>query len=123
MIRRPCGTACLPVLGHNRFALCALDEAAHDLWGKLRGAPVWKLWGLDLRDLPLSDYTIGIDTVEKMVVKMKEFDGWPIYKIKLGTKNDLAIVQRLAPAHAGHLSRRCQHRLDRRGNNRHSRRN
>ena len=24
----------LPVLGHNRFALCALDEAAHDLWGK-----------------------------------------------------------------------------------------
>src|SRR5689334_2446730 len=28
-----------PILGHNRFALCALDEAAHDLWGKLRGAP------------------------------------------------------------------------------------
>jgi L-alanine-DL-glutamate epimerase-like enolase superfamily enzyme len=85
----------LPVLGHNRFALCALDEAAHDLWGKLRGAPVWKLWGLELRDLPLSDYTIGIDTIEKMTVKMKEFDGWPIYKIKLGTADDLAIVREL----------------------------
>jgi L-alanine-DL-glutamate epimerase-like enolase superfamily enzyme len=85
----------LPVLGHNRFALCALDEAAHDLWGKLRGAPVWKLWGLELRDLPLSDYTIGIDPIEKMVVKMKEFDGWPIYKIKLGTADDLAIVREL----------------------------
>jgi L-alanine-DL-glutamate epimerase-like enolase superfamily enzyme len=85
----------LPVLGHNRFALCALDEAAHDLWGKLRGAPVWKLWGLDLRNLPLSDYTIGIDTVEKMASKMREFAGWPIYKIKLGTKNDLAIVRDL----------------------------
>lgn len=85
----------LPALGHNRFALCALDEAAHDLWGKLRGAPVWRLWGLELRDLPLSDYTIGIDPVEKMIVKMKEFDGWPIYKIKLGTADDLAIVREL----------------------------
>jgi L-alanine-DL-glutamate epimerase-like enolase superfamily enzyme len=85
----------VPVLGHNRFALCALDEAAHDLWGKLRGAPVWRLWGLELSNLPLSDYTIGIDTVEKMVAKMKEFDGWPIYKIKLGTTDDLNIVKEL----------------------------
>jgi len=85
----------LPVLGHNRFALCALDEAAHDLWGKLRGAPVWKLWGLELKNLPLSDYTIGIDPIDKMVAKMREFDGWPIYKIKLGTDNDLAIVREL----------------------------
>ena len=85
----------LPVLGHNRFALCALDEAAHDLWGKLNGAPVWKLWGLDLSHVPLSDYTIGIDPIEKMVAKMKEFDGWPIYKIKLGTQDDLALVREL----------------------------
>jgi L-alanine-DL-glutamate epimerase-like enolase superfamily enzyme len=84
-----------PTLGQNRFALCALDEAAHDLWGKLRGAPVWKLWGLELRNLPPSDYTIGIDPIEKMVAKMKEFDGWPVYKIKLGTKDDLAIVGEL----------------------------
>lgn len=85
----------LPVLDHNRFAMCALDEAAHDLWGKLHSVPVWKLWGLELRNLPLSDYTIGIDPIEKMVAKMKEFDGWPIYKIKLGTKDDLAIVREL----------------------------
>ena len=85
----------LPVLSQNRFALCALDEAAHDLWGKRRGAPVWRLWGLELRDLPLSDYTIGMDPVEKMVAKMKEFDGWPIYKIKLGTPDDLGIIREL----------------------------
>ena len=84
-----------PVLGHNRFALCALDEAAHDLWGKQRGQPVWKLWGLEQRNLPLSNYTIGIDAIEKMVLKMREFDGWPIYKIKLGTPDDLAIVREL----------------------------
>ena len=43
----------------------------------------------------MSDYTIGIDPVEKMVAKMKEFDGWPIYKIKLGTDDDLDIVRAL----------------------------
>lgn len=85
----------LPVLGHNRFALCAVDQAAHDLWGKLRGQPVWRLWGLKLEDLPLSDYTIGIDSIEKMVAKMKEFDGWPIYKIKLATADGLAVVREL----------------------------
>ena len=84
-----------PVLGQNRFALCALDQAAHDLWGKLQSEPVWKLWGLTLENLPLSNYTIGIDPIEKMVAKMREFDGWPIYKIKLGTDDDLAIVREL----------------------------
>jgi L-Ala-D/L-Glu epimerase len=85
----------LPMLGDQRFALCALDEAAHDLWGKKLGQPVYRLWGLELKDLPLSDYTIGIDPIDAMVRKMKEFDGWPIYKIKLGTSDDLAIVREL----------------------------
>ena len=84
-----------PLIGHNPFALCALDEAAHDLWGRMLGAPVWKLWGLNLDHVPLSDYTIGIDPIEKMVAKLKEFDGWPIYKIKLGTERDLEIVREL----------------------------
>ena len=36
-----------PALEGHPFAQCALDEAAHDLWGKQRGQQVWKLWGLD----------------------------------------------------------------------------
>ncbi|MBI5802447.1 MAG: dipeptide epimerase [Verrucomicrobia bacterium] len=85
----------LPVIGHNRFAMCALDEAAHDLWGKQRGQPVWRLWGLKQGGGPLSNYTIGIDAIETMVMKMREFEGWPIYKIKLGTPDDLAIIREL----------------------------
>ena len=85
-----------PVLGANTFAQCALDVAAHDLWGKLRKRPVWDLWGLRIDgSLPLTDYTVGIDTIEVMVRKMQEFAGWPIYKIKLGTADDLAIVREL----------------------------
>lgn len=89
--------ALLPTLGHNRFALCALDQAAHDLWGKRLGKPVHELWGLtlDAQALPLSNYTIGIDPIEKMIAKMREFGDWPIFKIKLGTKYDLDIVRAL----------------------------
>jgi L-alanine-DL-glutamate epimerase-like enolase superfamily enzyme len=86
---------CQPALADDPFALCALDQAAHDLWGKLRGQPVWKLWGLSAEKTPLSNYTIGIDTIETMVAKMKEFPDWPIYKIKLGTDHDLEIVREL----------------------------
>lgn len=78
-----------------KFALNALDQAIHDLWGKLRGAPVYQLWGLSTDKIPQSDYTLGIDTPEKMVAKMNEMPGWPVYKIKLGTADDLSIVREL----------------------------
>lgn len=84
-----------PALQDDPFALCALDQAAHDLWGKLQGQPVWKLWGLSTEKIPASDYTIGIDKIDVMVAKMNEFPGWPIYKIKLGTDRDLEIVREL----------------------------
>jgi L-alanine-DL-glutamate epimerase-like enolase superfamily enzyme len=79
----------------QEFALSALDQAIHDLWGKLRGAPVYRLWGLSTDTAPLSNYTLGIDTPEKMVAKLREMPGWPVYKIKLGTPDDLAIVREL----------------------------
>lgn len=85
-----------PALRTSTFAQCALDIAAWDLWGKLRGQPLWKLWGLRIDGtLPVTDYTIGIDTIDVMVRKMREFPGWPVYKIKLGTADDLAIVREL----------------------------
>jgi L-alanine-DL-glutamate epimerase-like enolase superfamily enzyme len=84
-----------PLLSSDTFAQCALDQAAHDLWGKVRGQPVWKLWGLRLENLPATDYTIGIDAIDVMLRKMQEFPGWPIYKIKLGTADDLGIVREL----------------------------
>lgn len=79
----------------NEFAMNALDQAIHDLWGKLRGVPVYKLWGLSTQDVCQSNYTIGIDTPEKMVEKMEEMPGWPVYKIKLGTADDLGIIREL----------------------------
>lgn len=81
-------------LTSNSFAQCALDEAAHDLFAKKKGKELYKSWGLSIKNNPLTNFTIGIDTVEKMVSKMGELP-WPIYKIKLGTDEDLRIVQEL----------------------------
>ena len=84
-----------PQLNQNSFAQCALDLAAHDLWGKIQQQPVYQLWGLNTESLPTSNYTIGIDDIDVMVAKMQEFPDWPIYKIKLGTPQDIEIVRRL----------------------------
>lgn len=85
----------LPQLGDHPFAQCAIDQAAYDLWGKKHAQPVYKMWGLDQQSMPPSNYTLGIDTIDRMVAKMREFPGWPIYKIKLGTDRDLEIIRQL----------------------------
>lgn len=76
----------------NNFLVCALDIAAWDLFGKMKRQPLYRLWGLDQKDSPVSDYTIGIDTLGNMLSKMYD-NPWPIYKIKLGTPEDIRIVQ------------------------------
>ena len=80
--------------GLSNFALCALDLASHDLYGKLLEQPLYQLWNTKPDHYPITNFTIGLDTIEKMVAKMKETP-WPIYKIKLGTDNDVPIVREL----------------------------
>lgn len=78
----------------NPFLVCALDMAGWDIYGKLKRKQLHELWGLDIATAPLTDYTIGIDTIEKMVEKMKE-KPWPIYKIKVGVEHDIEMVAAL----------------------------
>lgn len=80
------------VLGSRSFVQCALDEAAHDLYGKLSGQPVWKRWGLSLNKIPLSNFTIGIGTPAEVCKRIRE-KPWPVYKLKLGTEDDLEVLQ------------------------------
>lgn len=78
----------------NSFLVCALDMAGWDLFGKMRKKQLYQLWNLDTAKAPLTDFTIGIDSIETMVKKMKE-KPWPIYKIKVGTDNDIEMVEAL----------------------------
>jgi len=79
----------------DMFALSALDIAAHDLRGRQHGVPTWQDWGLEWTNVPVSSYTIGIDTIDRMVAKLNERPDWSIYKIKLGTAQDIEIVTEL----------------------------
>jgi len=83
------------IVDDDMFALSALDIAAHDLRGKRLGIPTWQDWDLEWKDVVPSSYTIGIDSIEKMIEKLNEQINWPVYKIKLGTSDDLAIVRQL----------------------------
>jgi len=80
--------------GLSNFSICALDIAAHDLYGKILGKPLYEIWGTTIDKYPTTNYTVGIASIEKMVAKMQETP-WPIYKIKLGTDEDVAIVKEL----------------------------
>lgn len=83
-----------PDLQDTPFVQCALDVAAHDLAARRAGVPLYRHWGLELKNMPLTNYTIGIAPVEEMVAKIQAMP-WPVYKIKLGTDHDLEIIRAL----------------------------
>jgi L-Ala-D/L-Glu epimerase len=74
----------------NPSAKAAVDMALYDLVGKLLNVPVYKLLGLSAAQAPLTSFTIGIDTPENMARKAKAARDYPILKIKVGTKHDVA---------------------------------
>jgi L-alanine-DL-glutamate epimerase-like enolase superfamily enzyme len=82
------------VFRDNPFAQCAIDQAAWDLYTKKKGKKLYEYLNLNPQRIPTTNFTIGIDTVEKMCAKLREVN-WPIYKIKLGTDQDLEIVREL----------------------------
>jgi L-Ala-D/L-Glu epimerase len=86
-------------LGRDTFTLSAIDQAVYDLQGKLTGRPTYEALGLEWPEaVPKSSYTIGIDTVPRMLEKLEERPGWSVYKIKLGTEHDVEIVRQLRTA-------------------------
>src|ERR1700760_2510532 len=46
----------------NPAIKAAIDIALHDLEGKINGQPCWKLLGSDPSKMPVTSYTVGIDT-------------------------------------------------------------
>ena len=78
----------------NSFLVCALDIAAWDMFGKMKQKKLYEFWNTHITQNPLTDYTIGIDNIDNMLAKVKE-KPWPIYKVKVGTADDIAIVKAL----------------------------
>ena len=76
-------------------ARAAIDIALHDLIGKKLKIPLYKLLGLNRKEVKTTSFTIGIDTMEKMCKKVDEAKDFPILKIKVGIKNDIEILKEL----------------------------
>jgi L-alanine-DL-glutamate epimerase-like enolase superfamily enzyme len=83
-----------PHLKGDYFTLCAINCAYWDYYAKSQKRTTRSYFGDNSNQSPLSDYTIGIDSIEVMRQKILDMP-WPIYKIKLGTEHDVKIVSEL----------------------------
>jgi len=85
---------CHHLFPNQHFLICALDMAYWDMYAKMNRKKIFEIKELEWQHIPQTDYTIGIDTIEKMIEKVKE-KPWPIYKIKMAGRQDLDIIKML----------------------------
>jgi L-alanine-DL-glutamate epimerase-like enolase superfamily enzyme len=76
----------------NTAAKTSVDIALHDLIGKLKNEPCWKMFDCDKSKTPYTTYTIGIDTKESIIHKVKDAEEYKLLKVKLDGVNDKDII-------------------------------
>jgi len=76
-------------------AKAGLEMAFQDWIGKKMNLPLYKLWNAPSNTGPQSSVTIGISEMEMIEGKIREFEQYPIYKIKLGTDYDREIINKI----------------------------
>ena len=77
----------------NPAIKAGIDIALHDLDGKLKQQPCWQLLGSKPEHMPVTSFTIGIDTLDIMRQKVLEAADYKIIKVKLGRDNDKELIQ------------------------------
>jgi L-alanine-DL-glutamate epimerase-like enolase superfamily enzyme len=70
----------------------AIDIALLDWIGQKLGVPIYRYFGLDAKDAPLTTFSIGIDTPEVTRQKVREADAYRVLKIKVGLDSDEASI-------------------------------
>lgn len=73
---------------HEQAAMAAVDIALMDWVGKSLNVPLYKYFGLDPADAPVTTFSIGIDTPEITKQKTLEAAQYPVLKVKVGLKTD-----------------------------------
>ncbi len=77
----------------NKAAKAALDIALMDWAGKKLNVPLYRYFGLDAKDAPITTFSIGIDTPEITKQKTREAAAFPILKIKVGLDTDEPTIE------------------------------
>ena len=71
----------------------AIDIALNDINGKILNKPCYEIYSADLSKMPVTSYTIGIDTLEVIREKLKDAEQFKVIKVKLGRDNDREIIE------------------------------
>lgn len=71
----------------------AIDIALHDLQGKKEDRPCYSIFGADPAQMPVTSYTIGIDTPEILREKLQDAADFKVIKMKLGRENDEELIR------------------------------
>lgn len=87
------------LLPEQHFLIAALDIAGWDLFAQLRKRPLYQMLPLPNPGKVLCDYTIGLDSAEVMLEKLRAHKA-SVYKIKLGNTADIDLLRRLRTASA-----------------------
>jgi len=74
-------------------AEAAIDMALRDLAGKRLGVPLFELMGIDPSSMPVTSFTIGMDTPEIVAQKVREAAGFEVLKVKMGSKDDQKVLE------------------------------
>lgn len=85
------------LLPEHNFLIGALDTAGWDLWSQLNRRPLYAMVGLQWKNIPLTDYTIGLSTADEIRERVKA-KPYPIYKLKVGSEDDLSALEALRKA-------------------------
>jgi L-alanine-DL-glutamate epimerase-like enolase superfamily enzyme len=82
------------ISGHNSVK-AGIEMALHDICGKIANLPTYKMLGLSGLKQPITDFTIGIDSLEVIEKKTKEAldAGYKVLKVKQGTQYDRDIIK------------------------------
>lgn len=88
-------------------AMAAVDMALHDLWGKSLQQPLFRLFGLDPADIPVSTYALSIPLSESELREtIRSVSDYPFLKLKLGSGDlefDEAVVRITREIYPGRL--------------------
>lgn len=76
----------------NPAVKAAIDIALNDLNGKMLGKPCYEIYGANPEDMPVTSYTIGIDTPEIIREKLLAAPEVKVIKVKLGRDNDKELI-------------------------------
>ena len=77
----------------QKAAEAAVDMALHDLAGKRLGAPLYEVLGIAPGPTPVTSFTIGLDTPEVVIGKVRAASAYDVLKVKMGSDNDREVLE------------------------------